>query len=58
MQFQLAEDMILKEEDSSATSNESKLNKKIYFGEDEVPKTEAEFLRFFFQSQLFQQNNN
>jgi hypothetical protein len=50
MQFQLDEDIILQGEDSSKSSNGSDLYKKLYFGEDEVPKTEGEFLRFFFQS--------
>jgi hypothetical protein len=54
IQYLLVQDMnqvmLQRGEDSSGSSIGTKSNKKLYFGEDEPPKTESEFLRFFFKS--------
>jgi hypothetical protein len=55
----LAEDNIIyQEEESSSSSIGSIKIQKLMFEEDVLPKTESEFLRFFFQREIFEQNNN
>ncbi len=53
----LAEDLIFQNEESSFSSAGSNKNQKLQFEEEELPKTESEFLRFFFQRELFEPRN-
>lgn len=53
----LAEDLIFQAEESSLSSTGSNKNQNFQFEEEELPKTESEFLRFFFQRELFEPRN-